>query len=642
VDLFALALKIKTEGAKEATTALSQINREGAKVAKNFRDLINPANLLKGALGGIAVALTFEGIKKGLEAMFEEASNAERSVSELRVAVLNAGQSFAVVGPQAEDLVQNLMHLSRFGDEDLRDALTNLVSITGDTALSMKELGLAADIAAAKHMPVQEAATLLGKALMGNTAMLARYGIVVREGANVTEALGKKFRGFAEEDAKTMGGALSQVKNAWGDYLEILGKTIFSGADAAGMFETLRDQLIKAQEWVVKNKTEIQALVEAVVTLAKGIGVVLVVAIKLGAAAITVLGTAVKGIEMLFTTMVASIELIGPRSKQAFGWLMQTIATFVEFATPLLNKFGIHFADGWADSLRVAGNAMVTTATQQVADIKSAWEDTVNEINSGKALDRKVRTEPGAGSGPGFDARKLALKAPLEPQVTQLSWATAKVDVQKLMKDHPVKLPVIPDLDPTSWTARMGNALLEVEDKFHTMGTDIGVTFGMALGEGIGKGIASGSLTEALHSFGSAVLQGFGSVLTQLGQSLIQYGVIMLNLLPFLTNIFTSGPAALAAGVALVALGSAFGGIAGGRGKSGAGGGGGGGFGGGGFNQGTSEIVKVVLKGSTSASDNSDLTAKTPIQIGPNIGVNDLQVQRAIKQIVTNADRRNL
>jgi hypothetical protein len=62
-----------------------------------------------------------------------------------------------------------------------------------------------------------------------------------------------------------------------------------------------------------------------------------------------------------------------------------------------------------------------------------------------------------------------------------------------------------------------------------------------------------------------------------MGSELIAYGVIMLNLLPFLSNPFTSGPAAIAAGAALVALGSVLGGIATGS-KGGKGGSGGGGL----------------------------------------------------------------
>jgi len=63
------------------------------------------------------------------------------------------------------------------------------------------------------------------------------------------------------------------------------------------------------------------------------------------------------------------------------------------------------------------------------------------------------------------------------------------------------------------------------------------------------------------------VLAGFGALLVDLGKTLIAYGVVMTRPRAALLNIFTSGPAALAAGAALVALGSTFTSIASGAGR---------------------------------------------------------------------------
>ena len=42
---------------------------------------------------------------------------------------------------------------------------------------AMKAAGAALDLAAAKHMDLQSAADIMGKAFMGNTSILKRYGI---------------------------------------------------------------------------------------------------------------------------------------------------------------------------------------------------------------------------------------------------------------------------------------------------------------------------------------------------------------------------------------------------------------------------------------------------------------------------------
>jgi len=83
-------------------------------------------------------------------------------------------------------------------------------------------------------------------------------------------------------------------------------------------------------------------------------------------------------------------------------------------------------------------------------------------------------------------------------------------------------------------------------------------TLGDAIANGLEAAFDTGSLKGFFEEFGKTLLAGFGDILVRLGKILIQYGITMEALRPFLMNIFTAGPAAIAAGVALIALGSAF------------------------------------------------------------------------------------
>jgi hypothetical protein len=94
---------------------------------------------------------------------------------------------------------------------------------------------------------------------------------------------------------------------------------------------------------------------------------------------------------------------------------------------------------------------------------------------------------------------------------------------------------------------------------FREFGSDLGTTVVQGFAAAMSAGLQG---KNPFKAFGNVVLSGLGSLMTQMGSALISYGITMLNLLPFLTNIFTSGPAAIAAGAALVALGSTLGGIA--------------------------------------------------------------------------------
>jgi hypothetical protein len=102
---------------------------------------------------------------------------------------------------------------------------------------------------------------------------------------------------------------------------------------------------------------------------------------------------------------------------------------------------------------------------------------------------------------------------------------------------------------------------------------------GQALGQTLASGFANAlgaamSGKNPFKAFGNVVLSGLGSLFSRMGQSLVTYGLTMLKLLPFLMNPFTSGPAAITAGILLMGLGAALGGIAGGHGGGSGGGGG--------------------------------------------------------------------
>ena len=99
---------------------------------------------------------------------------------------------------------------------------------------------------------------------------------------------------------------------------------------------------------------------------------------------------------------------------------------------------------------------------------------------------------------------------------------------------------------------RLKAAADSVDEQFEELGQNIGLAIAHGLVTGIGT--KGGSV---LANVGKSIVAGIGGVFGQVGEALIEYGVIMTALLPALENIFTSGPAAIVAGVALAALGNA-------------------------------------------------------------------------------------
>lgn len=94
-----------------------------------------------------------------------------------------------------------------------------------------------------------------------------------------------------------------------------------------------------------------------------------------------------------------------------------------------------------------------------------------------------------------------------------------------------------------------------VDNLFADLGGQLGSTFADAIAAAAGGG--SGK---------DAILKSLGGIFGEMGKALIIYGATMSGLLPSLLNPFTSGPAAIAAGIALTALGAALGAAASGSG----------------------------------------------------------------------------
>jgi hypothetical protein len=119
----------------------------------------------------------------------------------------------------------------------------------------------------------------------------------------------------------------------------------------------------------------------------------------------------------------------------------------------------------------------------------------------------------------------------------------------------------------------------KIEERRQQLGAlmqGVGDTIGGALAAGFTAAFTGGNFFAEI---GKALLQGLGSMVVQLGSSMLTYGLLMavgaplLMATPFAAQAL-SAPAAIAAGTGLIALGAGMGALGGGGGKGGGGGGG--------------------------------------------------------------------
>jgi len=236
----------KMEG--EATKSLSVVD-------KGF------ARLKKAALGlGATLAAAFAVravIRFGKEAV-RVAIEAEAIWNRLGKAVESVGENFAEARPEIDAFARAMQDATTVGDEDFAAILTELITFSGDYAGSLRNVGAVADLAAAKQLDLRMAAQLVGKAMIGETSTLKRYGIIVEEGADAVAAMRKQFRGFAENEAKSFQGRLKQLSNEWGDFKQAVGDAMIAAGGGTSIIQTLTATVKTMTEWVNANQITFQ------------------------------------------------------------------------------------------------------------------------------------------------------------------------------------------------------------------------------------------------------------------------------------------------------------------------------------------------------------------------------------------------
>ena len=167
------------------------------------------------AVGGVAV-----GLGTALQSMGSADSAAQQ---QLQAAITATGQSW---GDYQTKIEQAIKAGENFGQNaaQTQNALQALTTATNDPAKALQFLGVAFDLAAARHIDLVSAATLVARALEGNTRLLKQYGIDTTgvatsstDAAAAVTVLGTKLSGQASASVNTFNGRLEVAKAKLGD-----------------------------------------------------------------------------------------------------------------------------------------------------------------------------------------------------------------------------------------------------------------------------------------------------------------------------------------------------------------------------------------------------------------------------------------
>ncbi len=236
-------LEIIIKATDEATTTLKSINKTLAANSKEWKDNYGAvADYAKKA--GLVMLGMGTAMAAGLGMAVKSAEEERVGIMRLDAQLKNVGTSYDKVKSSLEGVIKATMLKTGVADDEQREALGQLVLATGNYEKALSMLPLALDFAAAKQIDLNTAAELLGKVAQGNTSLLTRYGIVLKEGATAVEALAI-IQGKVAGTAQAMVSPMKVFSNLVKDLSENIGAVLLP--KVSGFVEKLNGVLVGLQ-----------------------------------------------------------------------------------------------------------------------------------------------------------------------------------------------------------------------------------------------------------------------------------------------------------------------------------------------------------------------------------------------------------
>jgi hypothetical protein len=615
-------------------------------------------------LGGLGVGVAIGAVAGAFGRMSTAMDNAETAERKLIGTSRMTGVELATVAALAQE-ASNKYVLNSVTAADLTSGVVKLAQGAGQVGESSRLMAAWLDLSAAAGIGAAEAADGLSSALAGNDEFLNRLGlanpgeIYKKWGAGTDQASQRQalFNEIITQGAKLTGQYESRLNSAagQGERMAAASENMWAalGKVVIPIREIAYDLGTRFSGWVTENAGRLTIL-------GKIVGGVLAYQFNLMAFALgTVidlmqfgmngaLGGFAKAAETIlsllaklsrgFASMAAAVGLDGVAAKFAEGAEnIETLRNTVgSFANEKLSNAGAQLSQIWRRGEGTVGairNAVSGNAAAGAAAASVMGSTTPGGAGAGGA------GGGGAGGGAASTALGNVFANTAAPALASINPAMGGVGMT-------VPLPVTPVLGPIpteQWLGRIEELRGQTDGLFATFGNGVGNVLADSLGT---------AFTDGIGAAGDVLLSGLGGMLMEMGKAMLVQGAVMVGLLPALSNPFTSGPALLAAGAVLVALGGTLAAISGGKGGKG-GGGGGGSSGPTAFADDTRSVAiggGSVAKGSASP----DVAMRTgdaakaampvaPITVNANIiGPSDPQAQRQIVDLMQNAARRGL
>jgi hypothetical protein len=641
VDVFALTMRLKEEGAAQVKASVDRLGQSFDDSQAKAKGYDLSLKSLKSAFSSLATAFA---AKQVFQKLIDETSTAQFAQAQLAAALKStgnvAGQSVAGLNEMAAALQDTTV----FADDAVTASQSLLLTFTqvGSDTFPRATRAIA-DVAQAMGTDLKSATIQVGKALndpIQGVNALARSGIqftaaqkqmiaTMVETNRIADAqriilqeLETQFGGSAEEAGKTLGGAIARLNNAFGDLFEVS-----TGAS---------EGVVASIDFIIKGLKILDGAIRSTSQAIQLAGLYAGIAFAKLTEFFTMKPSDYKSFLKtlaLYQEEQENVILGLTREETATRKVAAAIdATTKELKSQL--ELTIELAALRPITFAEVGRLNVAEATL-VDRLKDKNMTLAAEVALQKELKviqeaRNKATVTGTDRELSAMMRRMAAPAGAPIQAVRGPGQVTAIDPGTIAKVRAQMAQVAAEAEQAAAdiTARLQQSFA---------GAIVG-TFADALAAGFEAAIASGKISEGFKAFGSVLLSGLGGMLQQFGTAALLANKLMIKLMASMASM---NPATgIAASLALIALGGALKGAA----RSAFGGGGAGGVGGGGGGYSAPALASTMTMpaafyGPTAAGSANTIERINPIAVTI-IGPNDPTAQRQMQELIRNADRR--
>ena len=304
-----------------------------------------------------------------------------------------------------ESFISSLSKTVAVADDELRPALSSLITGTKSLSTAQRLLRVALDTSAATGLNLQTVSEALSRGFNGNNRALAKLSpelkTLIQEGgsfADVLATLESNFGGAAEASANTAAGGMRKFQIAMDEAQESIGKALLP------YLEQLLPMLVEGAQWFEKN--------------AKAVGIA---ALAIGSLATVFLG--LKAALVVYNT-IAAITTAANTALATSGFAVQ-ISTGVGIATAV------------AGAAALAGIALaIKDATKANYEYAESTKKATEETGLLKVMIDKARAAADAKRAADQAAADASAKATERARKQFSTLSTALANAKKALKDY--------------------------------------------------------------------------------------------------------------------------------------------------------------------------------------------------------------